>query len=182
MAVDEPVGITKYFKKKETESPPPPKRAPSPPHEYVLADNPDIAVSILRVSHPSDLTRFVAVADKLANSSHPKFIVMFRARFHDAFPRSTPHYGPQDIERGVAEMPPGDHIERLLAALLGLVLNRKKDVEYDHAYLSSLPQPSQVERATWSSASLPNQIPLDWTVRANLFMYSCAVAVTTHAP
>ncbi|GES66909.1 hypothetical protein ATEIFO6365_0004009900 [Aspergillus terreus] len=84
MAVDEPVGITKYFKKKESESPPP-KRAPSPPHEYVLADNPDIA-----------------------------FIVMFRARFHEVFPRSTPHYGPQDIERGVSELPPGDHIERLL--------------------------------------------------------------------
>jgi len=43
MAVDEPVGITKYFKK-ESETPPP-KREPSPPHEYVLADNPDIAVS-----------------------------------------------------------------------------------------------------------------------------------------
>jgi hypothetical protein len=35
--------ITKYFKE---ETPPPPKRAPSPPHEYVLADNPDIAVCI----------------------------------------------------------------------------------------------------------------------------------------
>ena len=60
-----------------------------------------------------------------------KFIVMFRARFHEVFPRSTPHYGPQDIERGVVEIPAGDHIERLLCALLGLVLNRKKDVEYD---------------------------------------------------
>lgn len=44
MAVDEaPVGIAKYFKK-ESETPPP-KREPSPPHEYVLADNPSIAVS-----------------------------------------------------------------------------------------------------------------------------------------
>lgn len=61
---------------------------------------------------------------------------MFRARFHEVFPRSTPHYGPQDIERGVSELPPGDHIERLLCALLGLVLNRKKDVEYvaPHAF------------------------------------------------
>jgi hypothetical protein len=55
---------------------------------------------------------------------------MFRARFHEVFPRSTPHFGPQDIERGVVELPPGDYIERLLCALLGLVLNRKKDVEY----------------------------------------------------
>lgn len=54
---------------------------------------------------------------------------MFRARFHEVFPRSTPHLGPQDIERGVVESPPGDHIERLLCAFLGLVLNRKKDVE-----------------------------------------------------
>jgi len=45
MAVDEPVGITKYFQKKEKSETPPPKRAPSPPHEYVLEDNPDIAVS-----------------------------------------------------------------------------------------------------------------------------------------
>lgn len=44
MALDEPVGITKYFQKKQSETPPP-TRAPSPPHEYVLADNPDIAVS-----------------------------------------------------------------------------------------------------------------------------------------
>lgn len=55
---------------------------------------------------------------------------MFRARFSEVFPRSLPHYGPQDIEKGVSEPVPGDHIERLLCALLGLVLNRKKDVEY----------------------------------------------------
>lgn len=49
MAVDEQPGITKYFKKAspltKRRSPSPP-RAPSPPHDYVLADNPDIAVSI----------------------------------------------------------------------------------------------------------------------------------------
>jgi hypothetical protein len=45
-------GIQKYFSKatdkpaKEA-SPPPRKRSPSPPHEYVLADNPDIAVCAL---------------------------------------------------------------------------------------------------------------------------------------
>ena len=43
-------GLDRYFKpasKGENvhASPPAPKRAPSPPHEYVLADNPDIAVS-----------------------------------------------------------------------------------------------------------------------------------------
>lgn len=54
---------------------------------------------------------------------------MFRSRFSDAFPKSLPHYGPQDIEYGVAEPEPGEQVERLLCALLGLVLNRKKDVE-----------------------------------------------------
>jgi hypothetical protein len=52
--VKEPVakskkGIQKYFSKVKEQpakeaSPPPRKRSPSPPHEYVLADNPDIAV------------------------------------------------------------------------------------------------------------------------------------------
>jgi hypothetical protein len=55
---------------------------------------------------------------------------MFRARFSDAFPKSLPHYGPQDIEQGVQDITPGEHVERLLCALIGLVLNRKKDVEY----------------------------------------------------
>ncbi|KAL4761288.1 uncharacterized protein BDW70DRAFT_150164 [Aspergillus foveolatus] len=122
MALDEPVGITKYFQKKQQSESPPPKRAPSPPHEYVLADNPDIA-----------------------------FIVMFRARFHEVFPRSTPHFGPQDIERGVSESPPGDHIERLLCALLGLVLNRKKDVERNH-YTRPLEEAVQTHASQWPKA------------------------------
>lgn len=42
-------GILKFFPKLSEKppkepSPPPRKRSPSPPHEYVLADNPDIAV------------------------------------------------------------------------------------------------------------------------------------------
>lgn len=42
-------GILNYFPKlsevpPKEPSPPPRKRSPSPPHEYVLADNPDIAV------------------------------------------------------------------------------------------------------------------------------------------
>lgn len=55
---------------------------------------------------------------------------MFRSRFNDAFAKSLPHYGPQDIEAGVAETLPGEQAEKLLCALLGLVLNRKKDIEY----------------------------------------------------
>ncbi len=55
---------------------------------------------------------------------------MFRSRFSDAFPKSLPHYGPQDIENGVLGSIPDEQVERLLCALLGLVLNRKKDIEW----------------------------------------------------
>ncbi|CZT21710.1 uncharacterized protein RCC_07575 [Ramularia collo-cygni] len=92
-------------------SPPRPKRAPSPPHEEVLADNPDIAVSFPPFKH---------------------FIVMFRSRFQEAFSNKLAHFGPQDIERGVVDVVPGKEIENLLCALLALVLNRKKPVERGH--------------------------------------------------
>ncbi|OKL57549.1 hypothetical protein UA08_07134 [Talaromyces atroroseus] len=111
--------ITNYFKQ---EIPPPPRRPASPPHEYVLADNPDIA-----------------------------FIVMFRARFSDAFPKSLPHYGPQDIESGVQDTTPGEHVERLLCALIGLVLNRKKDVEKGH-YQRALEEAVQTHSSQWPRA------------------------------
>jgi hypothetical protein len=46
-------GILRFFSKavptttsSKPASPPPPEREPSPPHEYVLADNPDIAVGL----------------------------------------------------------------------------------------------------------------------------------------
>ncbi|KAK5077249.1 hypothetical protein LTR64_005272 [Lithohypha guttulata] len=106
-----PKGIGRYFKptpksakkKKEASSPEPPKRAPSPPHEFVLADKDAIA-----------------------------FIVMFRSRFSECFASSLPHYGPQDIERGIEGEQPDEHVERLLCALLTLCLNRKKPVEKGH--------------------------------------------------
>ncbi|KIV91122.1 hypothetical protein PV10_05699 [Exophiala mesophila] len=105
LKMSKPTGLNRYFKPapKADPTPEPPKRAPSPPHEYTLADNEAIA-----------------------------FLVMFRSRFSDAFPRSLPHFGPQDIERGVGGPVPDEHAERLLCALLGLVLNRKKDVERGH--------------------------------------------------
>lgn len=58
-----------------------------------------------------------------------QFVVMFRSRFSAAFPPKTPHYGPQDIERGVVDSVPSPHVENLLCALLALVLNRKKPIE-----------------------------------------------------
>lgn len=64
-------GILKFFSKvnpktekpkKEDSSPPPPEREPSPPHEYVLADNPDIAVCFFHYTSrfTRRYTRFVA--------------------------------------------------------------------------------------------------------------------------
>lgn len=61
----------------------------------------------------------------------PQFIVMFRSRFNDAFPKSLPHFGPQELERDVVTTVPGDRVEHFLCALLGLLLNRKQDVKYD---------------------------------------------------
>jgi hypothetical protein len=56
--LNEKGGILKFLtvapKPEHEASPPRPKREPSPPHEYVLADNPDIAVCVCvdsRVSH-----------------------------------------------------------------------------------------------------------------------------------
>ncbi|KAI1769072.1 hypothetical protein GGR53DRAFT_277676 [Hypoxylon sp. FL1150] len=105
-------GILKFFHKlppgatpepKKEMSPPPRKRSPSPAHEYVLADNSDIA-----------------------------FIVMFRARFSDALPKSLANFGPQELERDVTEPVPGERAEHFLCAILGLLLNRKQDVKPGH--------------------------------------------------
>ncbi|KAI0549408.1 hypothetical protein F4679DRAFT_269028 [Xylaria curta] len=107
-------GILKFFHKlpkgskpaaepERTPSPPPRKRSPSPPHDYVLADNPDIA-----------------------------FIVMFRSRFNEALPKSLANFGPQELERDVTESIPGERVEHFLCAVLGLLLNRKQDVKPGH--------------------------------------------------
>lgn len=55
---------------------------------------------------------------------------MFRNRFSDAFPAKLAHLAPQDLERGVVDSLPSPQIEDLLCALLGIMLNRKKPVEY----------------------------------------------------
>ena len=118
--------LDRYFKQKPNSVSPPTKRKrpASPPHEYVLADNPDIAVSVEKHFFVALIRRI-----RVTNTTDAQFIVMFRSRFHAAFPKSTPNFGPQDVERGVEGSLPDEGIEKLLCALLGLVLNRKKDVE-----------------------------------------------------
>ncbi|KAF1985902.1 hypothetical protein K402DRAFT_356303 [Aulographum hederae CBS 113979] len=98
------------------------KRAASPPHEEVFADDPDIAV-----------------------------LVMFRSRFSEAFPPKLSHFGPQDIERGLEENPPSSQMESFLCALLGLVLNRKKPVERGH-YGRALEDAVLSHRSQWPRA------------------------------
>ncbi|KAI9746509.1 MAG: hypothetical protein M1818_000222 [Claussenomyces sp. TS43310] len=129
-------GILRFFSKasgkasvpKVEDSPPPPDREPSPPHEYVLADNPDIA-----------------------------FIVMFRSRFTEAFPKSLANFGPQELERGVVDTAPGEYVEHLLCALLGLLLNRKQDVKYvavpaseSGHYNRALEEAVQTHKSQWA--------------------------------
>lgn len=61
---------------------------------------------------------------------HSQVLVTFRARFQEAFPKHVPHVGPQDIEIGIVGDEPSEQVETLLCALLALVLNRKKIIEY----------------------------------------------------
>lgn len=129
-AANKPKGIAKFFKPTPKSNKPmrevtpePPKRAPSPPHEFVLADNDTIA-----------------------------FIVMFRSRFSECFAASLPHYGPQDIERGVVQEIPDENVEKLLCALLNLVLNRTKPVERAH-YGRALEEAVSEHKAEW---------PVEW--------------------
>ena len=55
---------------------------------------------------------------------------MFRSRFNDVLPAKLVNLGPQDIERGVMDQPSSPEVQNLLCAVLGLVNNRKKPVEY----------------------------------------------------
>lgn len=133
-------GILKFFSKApkgdmakaSKEASPPRKREPSPPHEYVFADNPDIAVRrpcSFRALSSSDAS--CRVHDVIRTVlTHLEFIVMFRSRFDEAFPRSSPSFGPQELEYDITEPTPGSRAEGFLCAVLGLLLNRKQDVKY----------------------------------------------------
>ncbi|KUJ19862.1 uncharacterized protein LY89DRAFT_580475 [Mollisia scopiformis] len=138
-------GILKFFSKqsaapKQAESPPRAKREPSPPHEYVLADNQDIA-----------------------------FIVMYRSRFTEVFPKSLINFGPQELERDVVDPVPGEGVEHFLCALLGLLLNRKQDVKAGH-YGRALEDAIQLHKSQW---------PKEWEAKNPL---SGGVTFTSMSP
>lgn len=121
--------ILSFFKSPE---PARKKRPASPPHEMAFEDNDDIAVSQRRVGRVHS-RRDGALPPGLPPETFAnilaQFLVMFRSRFAEAFPPKTPHFGPQDIERGVSELVPSPQIETFLCALLALMLNRKKPIE-----------------------------------------------------
>ncbi|KAA8910917.1 hypothetical protein FN846DRAFT_769636, partial [Sphaerosporella brunnea] len=104
--------------KTKSKTPALPPRSPSPPlkkrwkdeppHNYTLADVPELA-----------------------------FIVMFRSRFSDAF-KGVPNLGCQDLERGIVDSTPSEQVEQLLCGLISLCLNRKKPVEYVLALTAQL--------------------------------------------
>jgi hypothetical protein len=78
-----------------------------------------------------------------------QFIVMFRSRFTEAFPKSLANFGPQELERDVVDTVPGEHVEHFLCALLGLLLNRKQDVKAGH-YNRALEEAIQTHKAQWA--------------------------------
>ncbi len=59
----------------------------------------------------------------------PQFIVMFRNRFSDAYPKSLANFGPQELERDVVDTAPGERVEQFLCSTLKLLLNRQQDVK-----------------------------------------------------
>ncbi|OBR13632.1 hypothetical protein CH63R_02358 [Colletotrichum higginsianum IMI 349063] len=113
-----PKGLKATNQSKEP-SPPPRKRSPSPPHENAFEDNPDIA-----------------------------FLVMFRSRFNDAFPKSLVNFGPQELELDIVDNPPGERVEAFLCALLFLLLNRKQDVKAGQ-YSKALDDALSAHKSQW---------------------------------
>lgn len=78
-----------------------------------------------------------------------QFIVMFRSRFTEAFPKSLANFGPQELERDIVDTAPGELVENFLCALLGLLLNRKQDIKPGH-YGRALEEAIQTHKAQWA--------------------------------
>jgi hypothetical protein len=74
---------------------------------------------------------------------------MFRSRFTEAFPKSLINFGPQELERDIVDTVPGEGVEHLLCALLGLLLNRKQDVKAGH-YNRALEEAISTHKSQWA--------------------------------
>ncbi|KIH87222.1 hypothetical protein SPBR_04734 [Sporothrix brasiliensis 5110] len=122
------------------------EREPSPPHEYVLADNQDIA------------TAFYELIDgKLTHDAYHQFIVLFRNRFAEAFSKNMVNFGPQELERDIVDSVPSERVEYFLCALLKLLLNRQQDVKPGH-YHRALEEAIQSHKSQWVSAWKENPL------------------------
>lgn len=96
----------------------------------------------------------------------PQFIVMFRSRFSEHFPTKLAHIGPQDLERGVQQEIPTKEVEGTLCALLGLVLNRKKPVEYVHPTERQLDEIFARRSRVARIARIYTDVVQAWTLRS----------------
>lgn len=94
----------------------------------------------------------------------PQFIVMFRSRFSEHFPTKLAHIGPQDLERGVQADIPTREVEGTLCALLGLVLNRKKPVEYVHPTERQLDGKMRPQQSRCKYSRMDTNITKAWTL------------------
>lgn len=100
---------------------------------------------------------------------------MFRSRFNEAFPAKFPNFGPQEIERGVVDTIPGEIVESLLCALLGLLLNRKQDVKYDTPFLCASPHTSRSV-----GASSKRRLLMDFAIRSGHYQRALEDAISSH--
>lgn len=112
----------------------------------------------------------------LADPLSVQFIVMFRSRFSDLLPKSLPHLGPQDIENGIVGPTPSEQVERLLCGILGLLLNRKKEVEYVPLFIKLY---SQHFKRACSSLSL-EQYKLTPPFRKGHYFRALEDAISSH--
>ena len=74
---------------------------------------------------------------------------MFRSRFTEAFPKSLANFGPQELERDIVDIVPGELAENFLCAVLGLLLNRKQDIKPGH-YSRALEEAVQTHKSQWA--------------------------------
>jgi len=93
------------------------------------------------------------------------FIAIFVAVFVDLFTDIPALPSPQDIEEGLVAPLPTDLVEFLFRRLLGLVLNRKKDIEVGK-YGSALSELHSLRNTLGMSPSFP---PLNWKAKSEAF-------------
>lgn len=93
------------------------------------------------------------------------FLAIFVATFVDVFPDLPTLPCPQDIEEGLVTPTPSELVEFLFRRLLGLVLNRKKEIEVGR-YGSALSELHSLRNSLGMGSFFP---ALNWKSRGNAF-------------